>query len=279
MNVNYNKMEYKRQRKEVNYHETDTVFGPEIHRTSDWKSATVKDLHIRISNNNFFILNYNSDDIINISDEAWNSPIDIKNLAISPEYKTLVLEIKRIYDANNSLAEHYVDTYVNTLLHIIGFNRYPLSINLQHIFETDLGEEEIHISSVPDFVVRSEVSKIMIIIEDKNSKHAKYNNQWMENQIMGEIFVAAHSHEKASEIYAVRIIGTLFTFYKAKVSLEYIRETLEKGKPTKEYMDVERYPDPGNELYRINAFDFCKVKDRKIILECLNKIKQPMEIE
>ncbi|ORX47190.1 hypothetical protein DM01DRAFT_311168 [Hesseltinella vesiculosa] len=47
------------------------------------------------------------------------------------------------------------------------------------------------------------------------------------------------------DIYAVRIIGTLFTLYKATISIDYIKEAL-KGFPAKEHMQVLRFPDPGS---------------------------------
>lgn len=94
---------------------------------------------------------------------------------------------------------------------------------------------------------------------------------------MGEIFVAAHNTRisKPSELYAIRIIGTLFTFYKAVVTPEYIKETL-LDRSDKHYMDVHRYPDPGSDLYDINALEFCKITDRKIIIEYLQRIKSEL---
>lgn len=272
-------MERKRQRKQVDYTEHEDSIGPEIHRTSEWKSSTVMCMNINVLNADLFTLKYDTDDIIDIADSAWCSPIDVKHLNIEPGYKTLVLELKRIYDANNSLAEHYIDTYTNTLLYLAGFNQYPLSVNLQHVSETELGEDEVHISSVPDFVVKSETSKTMIIVEDKNSKHARYTNQWMENQVLGEMFVAGIKQGKSADIYAIRIIGTLFTFYKANITPGYIKDVLTNLIPKNECMDVGRYPDPGDNVYKINALDFCKTHERRIILECFNQIKQQMEDE
>jgi hypothetical protein len=72
--------------------------------------------------------------------------------------------------------------------------------------------------------------------------------------------------------YAIRVIGTLFTFYKAIVTIGYIKGTL-RGYPVREYMDVLRYSDPGEDVYEVNALDFCKVKDRSVIFDSSKMIK------
>jgi hypothetical protein len=80
---------------------------------------------------------------------------------------------------------------------------------------------------------------------------------------------------KPSELYAIRIIGTLFTFYKAFVTPEYIKESL-LGPPEENYMEIQRYPDPGTSVYQINALDLCKLEDRKIIIEYLSRISNEL---
>jgi len=270
-------MESKRQRKEIDYHENDIILPYNAHKTSDWTSKITNIMHIRVQNHDIFQLpkTYEPKDIHLdcITDDMWKGYIDIEKLPITDEYKTLVDEVKTVYDANNNLAEYYVDTYVYTLFHIMKLNNYPLSINAQHVLEVDIGEKEEHIVSVPDFIIRSRKSKMLVVVEDKNTTNAKFVNQWKENQVMGEVFVAAHNMRimKPSELYAIRIIGSLFTFYKAFVTPEYIKESL-MGPPEENYMDIHRYPDPGASVYQINALDFCKSEDRKVIIEYLQRI-------
>ena len=276
-------MESKRQRKEIDYRENDPILSHNAHKTSDWTSKIKSDMHICVYDNDIFQLptEYEQKDIHLdcIPDDAWRSFIDIENLPIAAEYKTLVDEVKTVYDANNNLSEYYVDTYVSTLFHIMKLNDYPLSINAQHILEVDIGEHEEPIISVPDFIIRSRKSKMLVVVEDKNANSAKYVNQWKENQVMGEIFVAAHNMKisKPSEMYAIRIIGTLFTFYKVFITPEYIKESL-LGPPITHYMDVHRYPSPGESVYQINALDFCILEHRKMIIEYLCRISIELKI-
>jgi hypothetical protein len=265
---------HKRHHKQIDYEEHESVLPIRFHKTSDWDKSIVDIMKINITDNNIFDIKHDHVDPLNISDDEWKGQIDIKSLVLSPEYKTLARELKRVYDSNNNLAEHYIDTYIDTLLHILEFNHYPLSINLQHRFEIKVGDE-VYLTSIPDFVVMSEESRMLIVVEDKNTKNASNFNQWKENQIMGEIFTATHAMkiEKDINIYAVRVIGTLFTFYKAMITLDYISDTAGPKVPLNYGISVYRYPSPGNLPYTIKALDICKVNDRTIILEYMNLIK------
>lgn len=213
-----------------------------------------------------------------ITDDMWETKIDIRSLPIKPIFKTLVKEVKDVYDAKNRLYETYINDYVDTLLHNMHFHSYPLHINAQRRYEIKIRNDNVTVVAIPDFVVTSYESKMMIIIEDKTMHNATYGNRWKEDQVMAEIFVAAHNLKitDTQDIYAVRIIGTLFTFYKATVTDDYIRESL-RGYPIKEHMHVLRFPEPGDDLYTINALDFCKSEQRKVIIHYLSKIKQSMQ--
>ncbi|ORX55037.1 hypothetical protein DM01DRAFT_1382992 [Hesseltinella vesiculosa] len=167
-----------------------------------------------------------------IADNAWRSYVNIDGLPIGAQYKTLVDEVKTVYDASNNLSEYYVDTFVSTLFHVMKMNDYPLSINAQQVLVVDIGEQEEPIVSVPDFIIRA---------------------------------------TRTSEMYAIRIIGTLFTFYKAFITPEYVMESL-LGYPQERYMDVFRYPPPGQAAYSLNALDFCKLDHRKVIAHYLHMI-------
>jgi hypothetical protein len=272
-------MDYKRQRKNINYIELTTSSGDEddegvINAVNLWKEDNTNDMRIRVINKELFNVNSSHDIMPCIIDSMWNQNIDIDNLTLNGDVKTLVYEIKQVYDANNRLQESYVDTYVDSLLHILGFNFYPYSIKIQHKYEIRLNKDTMKITAKPDFTVASIKSNMLVVIEDKTMKNARYTNRWKEDQVLGELFVIAHNQRirDTTNIYAVRIIGTLFTFYRATVTIEYIKETL-NGYPIKQHMNILRYPDPGNDVYEINALDICKTEDRKVIIEYLNRIK------
>jgi len=274
-------MESKRQRKEVDYYEHESVLPHNAHKTSDWTIEITNIMCIYVHDYDIFKLSDSSESkdiyLECISDEAWKGYIDIDNLPINDNYKTLVDEVKVVYDANRNVSEYFIDTYVYTFFTLMNFNKYPLSINAQHVIGTDIGITEEHVVSIPDFMIRSKKSKVLIVVEDKNASSSKFVNQWKENQVMGELFVAAHNMDisQPSEIYAIRIIGTLFTFYKAYVTPEYIKESA-FGPPKDHCMDVHRFPNPGTNRIYVNALDFCKLEHRKVIVEYLSRIGNEM---
>lgn len=65
--------------------------------------------------------------------------------------------------------------------------------------------------------------------------------------------------------HAIRVVGTMFTFYKAVAMKEYIIETAKSGKAVQNKIVVYSV--------RLNAFDICNVNDRKNIIECMCSIR------
>ncbi len=89
---------------------------------------------------------------------------------------------------------------------------------------------------------------------------------------MGEIFAAAHyivAHSQTKitypvTVYAVRVIGTKFTFYRAEATLEYIKESAKLGVSIDNEMVVQRCPDDPSCL---TAYNICRSVDRSKILQ------------
>lgn len=75
-------------------------------------------------------------------------------------------------------------------------------------------------------------------------------------------------------VYAVRVIGTKFTFYKADATLEYIKESARLGLPVSSEMVVQRYPPVKDDPSRLTAYDICNKGDRLRILKCLCYIRE-----
>jgi hypothetical protein len=280
----------KRKREEINYTEVQTstssdddIYYNNIETVGKWHVDIIRRMNIKVYNHEIFEFSNNNEDELyleEIPDEMWSMYIDIGNLSVKNTIKTLVDEVKSIHDAQNMTEELSVDTYVSTLLHIMGFNDYPCAIKPQKKFEISVTKERIKIKAIPDFVIISKYFKALIIIEDKTMRNVSYADQWGENQVLGEMWIAAaeQAEETDVEIYAIRIIGTYFTFYKSIVPINYIKETLTKD--IKEIittsMCVMRYPEVGENVKRPHALDFCKFEDRKIIVEYMNKIKNQL---
>lgn len=275
----------KRQRAEYEkeYDSQEFEYGIEnivdIKSANEWDEHTIKVLKINVVDVDEMFYQLASDDILNWSDDMWAKNIDINDLAVDNKIKTLINKVRNIYLAKSRLAESYVDGFVDSLLHILGFDDYPCNIYIQHEYNIRIGPKNFSIIAKPDFSVVSAISKMIIVIEDKTMKNANYGNNWKEDQVLGELFVAAHNrvYENQNikypiEIYAVRVVGTLFTFFKADVTLEYIKETA-KHLPITSSMIIQRHPKVIDDPSKLTAYDFCKVDDRIKIINSMNAIK------
>ena len=87
----------------------------------------------------------------------------------------------------------------------------------------------------------------MIIDEDKHLHNIERSNWWGEFQIAGELLAAAYvNHLEINKryhiqtLYAIRVIGTRFAFYKAEVRSDYI-DILSEGFPI-DRMYIYGYP-------------------------------------
>ncbi|KXN66149.1 hypothetical protein CONCODRAFT_168632 [Conidiobolus coronatus NRRL 28638] len=209
-------------------------------------------------------------------DNMWQKNLD-ENIPAVARIKTLVDKVNIIHNVDSNILEQEVDTFTQTLLFSAGMDDYPLSTNPRSKLFTEIGENRERITSIPDFLIRSKKIKTLTVIEDKNSNDAIFANQWMENLVLGEMFVAAHNIKvkETFDVFGVRIIGSLFTFFRATITPEYIKES-SLGLPIKNHMKVLRYPDPGDDVHEINALDFCKLEGRKIIIKYLERIRESL---
>jgi len=135
------------------------------------------------------------------------------------------------------------------------------------------------ITSKIKFIVSKEDQYIVLIAEDKHPGGISEVTDWCKPQIAGEIFVTAFHNiymgNKSDEytvtypliIYAIRIVSTKFTFYKAEVSRKYIKEC-STSLPHTDSLIVKRFPQQEEErsdiARKLNAWYFCQQ------LDCIN---------
>jgi hypothetical protein len=139
-----------------------------------------------------------------------------------------------------------------------------------------------HISSIVEFMITKSHSNgrhTILFVEDKHNANVSAMRNWEEPQIAGEMFGSAHHnstlyHGKMIsypfDIFAVRVVGTRFTFYKTAVNEEYLKECQNEGLPTRNKMVIKRYPKDPNPY---SAWDFCDEGDRLKILRMLKSIE------
>ena len=100
-----------------------------------------------------------------------------------------------------------------------------------------------------------------------------------ETQIAAEMLSCASVNTQAYDnkkdytsqlIFAVRVISSYVTFYKAVISVEYLQE-LDKGLPVEHSVVIERWPGEGG---RRDGLDLANPAQRRRVLEALTKIRQ-----
>lgn len=289
-----NNMNTSRKRKNVYYNDDSsqskddndyTIF--DIKSTSNWTSEITRLLKIQ------------TEDLVDLFKDAelpqselvisewidgnWLENVNILSLnKYSNKVKTLIGKIRNVYKAMRTITEVYVDGFMDSLLHIMNFDDYPCFVYPQYQYTTKILDHLITAKS--DFSVLTESHRMLLVIEDKTVNNATYSNNWKEDQVLGELFVAVHNtvanHPKSEgpmkypvTIYAVRVVGTVFTFYKTDVTKEYIKESA-KDIPSKNTMLVQRHPPVEDDPSNLTGYDICEIEDRKNILKCLDYIRK-----
>ena len=265
----------------------------DIPSTSYWISDTTKALKIEVINQENIFGNIDENILIGDAlflvvsewkDNDWLNNVDIKNLEYNNKIKTIIGKLRIVYRAVNAVGEIYIDGFMDSLLHLLGFDDYPCFTFPQYQYSTIIGSKNHNVTAKSDFSVSSESHKILLlVVEDKTVKSATYANNWKEDQVFGELFVAVHSIVNKQPpvkdlkypilVHAVRVIGTQFTFYRAEATKEYIKESARRI-PNKNKLTVYRHPTVEDDPSCLTAYDICNLNDRKRILKCLCYIRK-----
>ncbi|CAO3620773.1 unnamed protein product [Cunninghamella blakesleeana] len=81
-----------------------------------------------------------------------------------------------------------------------------------------------------DFGVRSKFNNsVMLVLEDRTMIKTNFSNSWKEALVISEMFVAFHNKDLKT-VYSVRVVYTLFTFYKSTIDYNYKITNLRLGK-------------------------------------------------
>jgi len=278
-----------RKRAKIDYNENSTnhflthITIDNIESTSKWNAEITQLMNIEVcddvSGNSMFKFDIVVDDAVRMlyfpewKDEKWLENVNITALNVNNKIKTLIQKIKRVYTIiSKSVTEMYVDGFMDSLLHLMYFDDFPCMIYPQYEYSAKLGYNNHEIVSKSDFGIISESSKLLLVIEDKTVTNATYANNWKEDQVLGELFVAVHNiaaNHKITypiQVYAIRVVGTLFTFYKATATLDYIKETA-RHLPNINKMTVQRHPLVNDDPSGLTAYNFCTKNDRESILK------------
>ncbi len=180
------------------------------------------------------------------------------------------------------IRENKVDSFVMSLMDYLGFDEDPLLMHPQYDYTAMIGDN-YKISSKVEYMITRRNTYIVLIVEDKHQKGVSELTDWSEPQIAGEIFGSAYHNVSIAEgvlkypfnLYAIRVISTKFTFYKAIVTRKYLEECVNRL-PIQNSLTIKRYPQqlPAlNQPRILNAWDFSIEHDRLQILEVLKGLR------
>ncbi|CAG8805117.1 25247_t:CDS:2 [Dentiscutata erythropus] len=209
-------------------------------------------LLLQDTNKDFLIGVWDNDSLT----EGWNS----KERALASYISNVLIK----EHASAGKRERVTDSFVNYLLGVLEFNVHPLSLELK--------------ADCYFKVYNKKKDKLFVIVdEDKHLNNISKATWWGEYQIAGELLASAFvNHEKirgiyrAQSLFAIRVIGTRFTFYRAEIESNYIT-SLHEGFPTNK-MYIYSYP-VDQIIDEVPCFDYTDPGQRRMILDILIRIK------
>lgn len=161
------------------------------------------------------------------------------------------------------------DEFMDSFLRILTFDDYPCLTHVQYDFLSYMGcPSRAH----RKLIVTARNDRKMVVFDGLTMESASYSNKWKEKLILNELsnsmsnIVDKYRNVRASKVmYAIRVIGTQFTFYKATADEKHIEEAFRSPPPIKCKPIFQRHPPVRDSMY-LNAYDFCNIGDRNEIL-------------
>lgn len=185
-----------------------------------------------------------------------------------------------------SIRESFTSNFLNYLLIKLGFAQYPLLMFVQPKYYFEL--EGVKMTGKPEFSIENQ-SQVRCIFVDENRhlSNIKIATEFSECQIAAELVAAAFTSYsnpispsllKNQTIFAVRVIGTKFTFYKAIFQKSYL-ESISSGLLNlikSQELNIYRYP-PNDENETLFGYDYSDNRHREAILKLLSCLREQIK--
>lgn len=180
-----------------------------------------------------------------------------------------------------SVRESFTSNFVNFLLNKLEFGNYPLIFNMQPKYSFEV--EGNKISGKPEFSVEKEDQvRVVFMDESRHLSNLKLATEFSECQIAAEIIASAYTNYafplsatmlQDQTIYAVRVIGTRFTFYKCLVLKDYMDSLTEGTLSDSNIVTIYRYP-PSDDRETLFGYDYSNQNHRETILKTLAGLRE-----
>lgn len=255
-------------------HRNDASSDIEVHissNTSRWTKENciaLKILYVNASDISEIIMTSQLDDHYKQL-EGWDKQ---RNDYPSRKIATIMKKVANVLQEDH----RKVDSFLMSLLEYLGFDDDPLLMHPQYDYSTFMGNDQKITSKVEYMVTRGDAYVVLI------ARGVSELTDWSEPQIAGAIFASAYHNVTINglaypfNIYAIRVVSTKFTFYKAMVTRKYLEECVH-GLPIRNILEIKRYPPQPpateNQKYTLNAWDFADEQDRIRILETFKGLR------
>ncbi|CAG8683386.1 7934_t:CDS:2 [Dentiscutata erythropus] len=173
------------------------------------------------------------------------------------------------------LNEAFTDSFVNYLLTELRLNKHPFKLRLQPDFSFSVSDKDV--SAKAEFSIKE---NSMILIDNIRSLRKK--TEYGESQISAEILACAFTNfdhaispttGESQTVYAMRVIGTNFTFYKAFLSRDYLKSLHQGFPPHNLSVTISRFPPNDSQKTRF-GHDYADKDHRFLIIDLLYRLKE-----
>jgi hypothetical protein len=162
-------------------------------------------------------------------------------------------------------------------------------LKLQPDYYFEIGRPSIRIGAKVEFSIEKDRAVVCFetlrsnVDEDKHFHGINTISEFGEAQMAAEMLACAYSNYNDAEsksqgcdqiIFAMRVIGTRFTFYKGDISEHYIQHLVLGFPPANVRVTIYRYP--AKSETRPFGYDYADEKDRPLILELLVRLREHM---
>lgn len=201
----------------------------------------------------------------------WLTTVDLVELEAPNNIKSLLAKIQEVYRIH-LLGHQNVISFMVTFLRILKFDDYPCCLYWE------LPEHQMYLHTGPDYTVikiNGCRNKRLVILDGSGLVNADYSNQWEEDKVLWVIdhimWRICNSNFEPNKdisipihIFAIRVVGTQFTFYKA-TAYELCRDF--------DWLTIQRHP-PVIDSVHLTAYDICDIRDREAILRGMASIRK-----
>jgi hypothetical protein len=207
---------------------------------------------------------------------------DILNKLVDNDEKTLALYLYKVIQNDpltTGVRESLTDSFVNFILTDLRFNRYPFLLNLQPDYSFEVFGNKV--TAKLEFSIEKNKG-ILCFDEDKHLHGISSTTEYGEAQIAAEILACAFTNfdkadsptrEQDQTIFAIRVIGTRFTFYKAFVGSEYCKSLGDGFPPDSHTITVYRFP-PNDDKETFYGYNYANENHRPIVLRLLIQLRE-----